>query len=238
MIHTRYNAGAVSRLDVLLAERSLASQKASYEKLLQSRSETVHALAIILDIEPSAYSDKLPDRFPLEELSNIQANIPADRLSNRPDMHAAGMRLEESGLGIDVAKASFYPSFNLTGSIGTGSNALVEILHNPIGTLALNIALPFLNWNENSINLKISKVAYEQAKVEFRQKALQCPRRSRRCIVGKRTICYRGQRVKTSLFASQRSREALWDKVSCRSFKSQRVARCRRNSQKCTVVIC
>ncbi|MDD5406509.1 MAG: TolC family protein [Sulfurovaceae bacterium] len=170
LINTRYKAGAVSKLDLLLAERSLASQKASYEKLLQSKAEAMHALAIILDIKPAEYDNKLPDRFPLAPLSNMQANIPADVLSNRPDMHAAQMRLKESGLNIDVAKSNFYPSFNLTGSIGTGSNALAEIFRNPVGVLGLNIILPFLNWNENSINLKISKVAYEQAKVEFRQK--------------------------------------------------------------------
>ncbi len=170
LIRTRYKAGAASRLDLLMAERSLASQKASYEKLLQTRTEAMHALAIILDIEPAKYTDKIPQRFTLDMLSNIPANIPADTLSNRPDIHAAQMRLQEAGLGIDVAKSSFYPSFNLTGSIGTSSNALAEILQNPIGVLGLNIILPFLNWNENSINLKISKVAYEQAKVEFRQK--------------------------------------------------------------------
>ena len=170
LIRTRYKAGAVSKLELLIAERSLASQKASYEKLLQSRNEAMHALAIILDIEPAKYSDTIPGRFTLDILSNIPANIPADTLSNRPDIYAAQMRLQESGLGIDVARSNFYPSFNLTGSIGTSSNALVEILHNPIGVLGLNIILPFLNWNENSINLKISKVAYEQAKVEFRQK--------------------------------------------------------------------
>ncbi|MDY0196032.1 MAG: TolC family protein [Sulfurovaceae bacterium] len=170
LIRTRYKAGAASKLDLLMAERSLASQKASYEKLLQSRTEAMHALAIILDIEPAKYTDKIPQRFTLDVLSNIPANIPADTLSNRPDIHAAGMRLQEAGLGIDVAKSSFYPSFNLTGSIGTSSNALAEILQNPIGVLGLNMILPFLNWNENSINLKISKVAFEQAKVEFRQK--------------------------------------------------------------------
>jgi len=170
LIRTRYKAGAASKLDLLMAERSLASQKASYEKLLQTRTEAMHALAIILDIEPAKYTDKIPKRFTLEMLSDIPANIPADTLSNRPDIHAAQMRLEEAGLGIDVAKSSFYPSFNLTGSIGTSSNALAEILQNPIGVLGLNIILPFLNWNENSINLKISKVAFEQAKVEFRQK--------------------------------------------------------------------
>ena len=31
------------------------------------------------------------------------------------------------------------------------------------------LALPFLNWNENQLNLKVSKSSYDQAVVEFRQ---------------------------------------------------------------------
>ncbi len=32
-----------------------------------------------------------------------------------------------------------------------------------------NLALPFLNWNQNQLNLKISKAAYEQAVISHRQ---------------------------------------------------------------------
>ena len=79
------------------------------------------------------------------------------------------LRLRQALGNIDVARANFYPNFTLTGNIGTGSSSLSEILSNPVGSVALNLALPFLNWNENQLNLKISKAAYEQTAINHRQ---------------------------------------------------------------------
>ena len=57
----------------------------------------------------------------------------------------------------------------MTGSVNGSNNSLSRVLSDPVGALALNLALPFLNWNENQLSLKVSKAAYGQAVAEFRQ---------------------------------------------------------------------
>lgn len=169
LVGVQYRAGAVSKLDVISAERSLSSQEASLDALKQEREVAHNAMAILFDAPPSAHIDKEPQTLPSRNLTAVAAGIPAEILSNRPDLTASELRLRQALGNIDIARANFYPNFTLTGNIGTGSKTLSDILSNPVGSLALNLALPFLNWNQNQINLKISKAAYEQTAISHRQ---------------------------------------------------------------------
>ncbi len=169
LVRVQYRAGAVSKLDVISAERSLSSQEASLDALKQERAVARNAMAILFDAPPSTHIDREPQTLPSNNLTAVAAGIPAEILSNRPDLTASELRLRQALGNIDIARANFYPNFTLTGNIGTGSKTLSDILSNPVGSLALNLALPFLNWNQNQINLKISKAAYEQTAISHRQ---------------------------------------------------------------------
>ncbi len=169
LVRVQYRAGAVSKLDVITAERSLSSQEASLDALKQEREVARNAMAILFDAPPSAHISDEPQNLANAALPSIAAGIPAQVIASRPDLIASELRLRQALGNIDVARANFYPNFTLTGNIGTGSSSLSDILSNPVGSLALNLALPFLNWNEHQLNLKISKAAYEQASINHRQ---------------------------------------------------------------------
>ena len=169
LVRVQYRAGSVSKLDVITAERSLSSQEASQDALKQEREIARNAMAILFDAPPSAHISGEPQNLPSGALPDVAAGIPAEVIASRPDLIASEMRLREALGSVDVARASFYPNFTLTGAIGTGSTSLSKILSDPVGSLALNLALPFLNWNQNQLNLKISKAAYEQAAITHRQ---------------------------------------------------------------------
>jgi outer membrane protein TolC len=95
--------------------------------------------------------------------------LPADLLARRPDLHAAEFRLRKALAHVDQTKLRFYPSFTLTGALGTSSNTLTSILHNPIGSLALNMALPFVEWHTFRTDTQIAQLDYQQAVIEFRE---------------------------------------------------------------------
>lgn len=172
LIQVRYKAGASSRLELLMADKSRATNEASLQKLLQEKEVAANTMALLLDIPPHSRFIYEPNGFPSKLSRSMNANIPATVLANRPDIISANLRVLEALDMVNVSKASFYPTFNLTSSLGTSSTALENIISNPIGSIALGIALPFLNWNENSINLSISRVAYEDVKRDYKQKIL------------------------------------------------------------------
>lgn len=168
LVQVRHAAGAVSGLDLVQARQDLAAQQATLPPLIDDREQARLTLSLLFDQTPQ---QRMPEaeRLPDGPLPSVPAGIPADVLANRPDLQAAEARLRESLTAVDVAKLSFYPTFSLTGSLGSSSLKLAEVLQNPVGTLGAGLALPFVQWNTLDLELKVARVEYEQAVVAFRQ---------------------------------------------------------------------
>ncbi|AFQ49867.1 efflux transporter outer membrane subunit [Burkholderia cepacia] len=169
IVRSRHTAGAVSGLDLAQAEQNLAAQRAAQTQLIQQRTENRHALAILFDRPPqqlAAEPSALPDAAPPE----VAAGLPASLLGRRPDLRAAEFRIRESLAQVDATRTSFYPTFTLTGNAGTSSTSLERVLANPVGTLGLGLALPFIQWNAMQLQIKVSKTQYEETVVGFRQR--------------------------------------------------------------------
>ncbi len=173
LVRTQYRAGAVSGLDLTQAEQSVQSQKASLSQIDQQRVETRTALAVLLQIPVQQLNLQEPQQLPRIALPNIAAGLPADILSRRPDLKAAELRLRESLASKDAAKASYYPSISLTGSLGSTSTSLANLLKNPALTLGASLSLPFLQYNDMKKDLKISELDYEKAIIQYRNTLYQ-----------------------------------------------------------------
>jgi NodT family efflux transporter outer membrane factor (OMF) lipoprotein len=168
LVRTRRLAGADTALEVNEAEQGLADQQASREDLLRQRVEARNALAILFGGPPGDVA-AAPVRLPEGELPPVDAGLPAELLGRRPDLRAAELRLREYLADVDATRVSYYPSLTLTGSLGTSSTALRDLLHNPVAALAGSLTLPFLQWNEMRLNVEVAGADYEAAVVAFRQ---------------------------------------------------------------------
>ena len=168
LVRTKYDAGAVSGIDLIQAQQTISSQKAGLTQLQQQLVEARNSMAILFDQPPAS---RLPERSQLPDgpLPAITPGIPAHLLGRRPDLRAAELRLRESLASVDATRAGFYPAISLTGSVGTNSITLENILKNPAATLGLGLTLPFLQWNTTRLTIKVSETQYEEAVVNFRQ---------------------------------------------------------------------
>ena len=168
LVRAKFEAGAVSDLDRLLAEKDLESQKADLADLEQQMIEVRNGLAILFDQAPGQL---MAGAQALDDLSipAVAAGIPVSVLSNRPDLKAVEMRLHATLEEANVTRAGYYPRLSLTSSLGTSSAELLNLLRNPVAALGADLALPFVQWNQARLNTRIAEAAYEQAVVEFRQ---------------------------------------------------------------------
>lgn len=173
LVNTQYQAGAVSGLDLTQAEQSVQSQKANLSQIQQSSVETRTALAVLLHIPVQQLNIQEPQRLPKVNLPQIQAGLPASILSRRPDLRAAELRLRETLATKDATTASYYPSISLTGSLGSSSTSLTELIKNPVLALGANLSLPFLQYNDMKKNIAISQLDYEKAIIQYRQTLYQ-----------------------------------------------------------------
>ena len=121
------------------------------------------ALARELDDPPER------QRLPEGALPQVQAGLPASLLGQRPDLQAAEQRLKKYLANVDTTRASYYPSFTLTGTLGTSSTSLVEVVKNPYAALGAGLALPFIQWNTMRLHVETAQADYEEAVVNFRQ---------------------------------------------------------------------
>ncbi|MCV5664333.1 TolC family protein, partial [Escherichia coli] len=53
----------------------------------------------------------------------------------RPDISAKEWQLREALATVDIKRSEYYPTFNLTGALGTSSASLLALLHNPVGSV-------------------------------------------------------------------------------------------------------
>ncbi|WP_349927702.1 efflux transporter outer membrane subunit [Acinetobacter sp. A1-4-2] len=173
LVRTQYRVGAVSGLDLTSAEQSVQSQKASLSQIEQQRVEARTALAVLLNMPVQQLNIAEPQRLPRIALPTISAGLPADLLSRRPDLQASELRLRKALATKDASKASYYPSINLTGNLGSSSTSLTSLLQNPVLTLGANLSLPFLQYNDMKKDLAISNLDYEKAIVQYRQNLYQ-----------------------------------------------------------------
>ncbi|WP_324022156.1 TolC family protein (plasmid) [Pantoea sp. JZ29] len=164
----RYNAGAASLLDVVDARQSLLSQQNRFTGLQNELSTTLNQKAVLTGTAPDS-NEVVPKNLPQGDLPQIRNNIPASVLMNRPDVAAREWRVREALATVDVRRAEYYPAVNLTGSLGGSSSSLLSFLQNPVGVTGATLTLPFLEWRQRGLDVKIARNDYEQRLIEFKQ---------------------------------------------------------------------
>lgn len=173
LVKVQYRAGAVSGIELTEAEQSVQSQKATLSQLRQQIVEAKTALAVLLHQPVQQLNIDIPNKLPQSSLPNIDAGLPATLIARRPDLQAAELRLRKTLATKDATKASYYPSISLTGSLGTSSTSLTELLQNPVLALGASLSLPFLQYNDMKKDIAISELDYESAIISYRQTLYQ-----------------------------------------------------------------
>ncbi|WP_035247260.1 efflux transporter outer membrane subunit [Desulfogranum mediterraneum] len=168
----KYEAGAVSSLELLQLGRQLAERSASMSELRRRKQAAANRLALLLDRAPGPLA-LIPDALPEARLPAIAAGIPAELLGRRPDLRAAEYRLRAALAEQDRIRLSFYPDLTLTGSGGTGTDRLAQILESPVATLGVSLLFPFVQYNTSQLTIKIAAEEYQLRVVDFRQLVFQ-----------------------------------------------------------------
>ncbi len=117
----RYELGAVSALDLARARTVVETARADAARYAGQVAQDENALRLLVGapIDESL----LPDVFDpkISGLAPLPAGLPSDVLLRRPDVRAAERRLRAANANVGAARAAFFPSISLTGSVGTAS---------------------------------------------------------------------------------------------------------------------
>ncbi len=117
IIKVQKEAGAANELAVKQFEAQLYNSQSQEFDLLQQIAEDENSLNALLGRFPQKI-DRDQTTFTSHIPREIKTGIPAQLLRNRPDIRQAEQELFATNCDVKAARAAFYPSLNLTGSIG------------------------------------------------------------------------------------------------------------------------
>jgi NodT family efflux transporter outer membrane factor (OMF) lipoprotein len=168
LVQVLKGTGGATALDVAASEQALESLKAAKAALIEARVERRNALTALLAGTPWS-EDRERAAVPDDVVSEVVAGLPATLLDRRPDLRAAELRLRETLAQTDATRLSFYPNLALTGSVGTASTGLSELVSNPLGSLAATLTVPLVQWNQTHFATALARTEYDEAVLRFKK---------------------------------------------------------------------
>ncbi len=147
LVQLAFDAGSVSRVDIVSATSQLASDATVLPPLRQELSVARNALAIVLGQPPA--SVELPDF----DLANVQLprrlplSLPSELAHRRPDILAAEAQLHAATAAVGVADANLYPHINLTAAAGQQATDVARLFDraSTVWSLAGALVAPILD---------------------------------------------------------------------------------------------
>ncbi len=126
IIEQRFQHGIGTALDVRLARGNVATADANLYLTRRERDAAVRTLKVLTGSYPDTdmeLADNLP-RF----TSRVPAGLPSALLLRRPDLHAGRWRVLAASELVKSSQKQLLPRFVLTGSTGTASSSLRNLL--------------------------------------------------------------------------------------------------------------
>ena len=176
----RYAVGVAGKVDVVQAETQLLSAQAQSIDLGVQRAQLEHAIAVLLGKPPTDFS------FASIETSGgpsvdwkvampaFPVGLPSTLLERRPDIAAAERRAAAANAQIGVAKAAYFPTLSLSGSVGFASPTLANWISAPnrAWSLGPSLAETLLDFGKRGALTDQAIAAYDQTVATYRQTVL------------------------------------------------------------------
>lgn len=161
----------VTGADVVESEANLHSAEVSLYDYMLSVRQTENALSILLGRSPGPIErTTLDDQQPIDSL---QTGVPAQLLSNRPDVMEAEYAFRNAFENTNVARTYFYPSFSITAQGGLYSLTLKDFFNTSslFASVLAGVTQPILSQGANKARL-VTNLAAQAAALNNYKSAL------------------------------------------------------------------
>lgn len=173
----RFDLGVATALQLRQGQSTVESARVDVARYTGQVAQDENALALLVgSAVPAAL---LPEGLPagtttLNALAELPAGVPSSLLQRRPDILQAEHQLKAYNASIGAARAAFFPSISLTGSIGAASSNLSGLFKGGSGTWSFmpQLNLPIFNGGANQANLDGARVDRSIGVAQY-EKAIQ-----------------------------------------------------------------
>lgn len=207
LTRNQYQAGLVTRADVVQAETSLQSVVTQRHALERSRDTERHAIAVLLGLPPSSLSaaDLAPTAMAntvpggkdasappvmLPAVPAIPETLSIDLLRRRPDVRVAERQVAAANADVGVARGAWLPDLTLS-TTGTLSSATVaNLLSSPLRSWSVGaqLAQTLFDGGTRSAALKTQEAAYDEKVAAYRLQVLTALQEIEDGLLSRRTL--------------------------------------------------
>lgn len=169
-----FDAGASNELDLRQSEGQVETARIDVETFQRQLEQARNALQLLLG---APIPEGLPPAQPFSDdamVADVPAGLPSDLIARRPDILQAEHALKAANANIGAARAAFFPSISLTGSVGVTSTQLSSLFKAGSGEWSFGpqISLPLFAGGHNVAELDVAKVGKRLEVVAY-EKAIQ-----------------------------------------------------------------
>ncbi|MCR8557614.1 efflux transporter outer membrane subunit [Mucilaginibacter sp. BJC16-A38] len=191
-------ANRVTEASVAQSEANRYAAEVTIPDLQNNINQTENAICLLLGKQPGAIQRDSLDVGHMDTV--LQAGVPAQLLSNRPDVQQAEYNVRYYFEQINVARAYFYPSLTITAQGGWQSSTVESLFKSAsvFGNVAAGLTQPIFNQGLNKRRLLVAKAQYEEYVATFQQ-----------------TVLTAGQEVSNAMYAYQ----AVGEKTNTRKMQ-------------------
>ena len=172
-IERRYTAGIRGPLDLRLARSSEAAAKALLAQRRRQQDAASRRLDLLLSRYPAGGLAAGPTLPPLPPPA--PAGLPSQLVSRRPDLLATERRLAAAGFRVAQARTALYPSLRLTGSAGSLSDEITDLLDSDfsVWSLAGSLLQPLFQGGRLRAGVELGEARYREAAQLYAQSVLR-----------------------------------------------------------------
>ncbi|CAM3856802.1 Outer membrane protein OprM [Pseudomonas reidholzensis] len=171
----RQAEGVATRLDVAQAAAQVASIEARLPTLEARRDDLINALSLLAAEPPRSLQNELlaSAELPTPQ-QKFAIGVPSELAERRPDIRQAEARLHAATASIGVAKADFYPSIRLSGSVGFQALQLADFGAWDSRRFAFGpqLSLPIFEGGRLKGTLQLREAQQQEAALNYRKVVL------------------------------------------------------------------
>jgi NodT family efflux transporter outer membrane factor (OMF) lipoprotein len=172
----RAAGGMTTNLDVANAAAQLSTTLSQIPSLEQQEAQLINALSLLLGMPPNGLRAQLqtPGMVPPVP-PRVPVGLPSELARRRPDVREAEARLHAATANIGVARAAFYPSVTLSGSVGLQAIQFAPLFGLNARQFALGpgITVPVFENGQLKATLHLTEAQQKEAALTYQQTVLR-----------------------------------------------------------------
>ena len=205
LVNSRYHGGVASGLDVAQEETLLDTTRTQLVLLSQQRKQFEDAIAVL--VGRSAPDFHIASRELTVQPPTLNAGLPSDLLERRPDIAEAEREMAVANAQIGIAKAAYYPSFNLFANGGWQAADIAKLanVQSTFWAIGANVAESIFTGGARRAQVQFAQAGYDATVANYRGTVLQAFQEVQDSLTGLGTLDQAFQQQQQAVDASRRN---------------------------------